>query len=306
MAERAASQSEKTQGAVMALVQSALDLGENTDALVPALMTLKTYPLYEALRTGTDVPDDNDEMPSAAVDADAEAKARAAAARTAWENRRNAGPRGKLDPNMQGCLLLQALVGLSASNEVVLDRYVTPQPSLTYSLFAQPIETLLAYATSPIASHFIDKILTSNAVSPKYRRKVYLGYMGHYNTLACDKLGSRVADTIWATADGFMKEKIARSLIPHATMLGTDRYGRFLAKKLDLHLLQRRPDEWRQAQIGIKHHFAHQSEAAAGVEVDQVEPDAELKQKTEDKKRKRENRDAIDDVFASVDKKKRS
>jgi nucleolar protein 9 len=121
MAERAVNLSEKTQTALVELVCSALDLGENTDdALVPALMTLKTFPMYEALRTGADLPADED-VPAEAVDDSAEAQAAAAARRSAWENRRQA-PRGKLEPNMQGCLLLQALVALPAANAPVLDR----------------------------------------------------------------------------------------------------------------------------------------------------------------------------------------
>ncbi|TXT11256.1 hypothetical protein VHUM_02007 [Vanrija humicola] len=210
-------------------------------------MALKTYPIYEAIRTGAEVPDDDDNVPADAVDKDAEAQATAAARRSAWENRRNTRPRGQLEPNMQGCLLLQALVALPTGNVPVLE-----------SLFAQPTDTLLAYAKSPIASHLLDKVLTSPAVPPKYRRKLYLGFVGRYAELADDRLGSRVADTVWDTADGYMREKIARSLIPDATTLANSQFGRFLSRRLDLHLLQRRPDEWRAAQIGVKHHFAHQ------------------------------------------------
>jgi nucleolar protein 9 len=121
MAQHARGMSAKTQAAVVSLVESALDLGESKPALVPALMALKTYPFYEALRTGADLPDD-EATPAAAVDSSAEAKAQAALRRSAWENRRTAQPKGKLEPNMQGCLLLQALVALPAANEVVLDR----------------------------------------------------------------------------------------------------------------------------------------------------------------------------------------
>ncbi|ORY23217.1 hypothetical protein BCR39DRAFT_549823 [Naematelia encephala] len=74
--------------------------------------------------------------------------------------------------------------------------------------------------------------------------------MGHYHTLAMDRMGSRVADTIWAASDGYMKEKIATSLITHALTLGGSQYGRFFARKLNLHLLERRPDEWRNTVAG--------------------------------------------------------
>ena len=123
MADRAAGLSDKTQTAVVSLVESALDLGEHKGALVPALMALKTFPMYEALRTGADMPaDEDDPRPADVVDADAEAQAAADARRHAWENRRNAQPKGKLEPNMQGCLLLQSLLGLQHANTVILDR----------------------------------------------------------------------------------------------------------------------------------------------------------------------------------------
>lgn len=76
------------------------------------------------------------------------------------------------------------------------------------SVLAQDVSLLLEYASSPIASHMLDAILTSPAVSPKYRRKLLMAFMGHYKELAEDRLGSRVADTIWAKADGFMKASL--------------------------------------------------------------------------------------------------
>jgi len=193
--------------------------------------------------------------------------------------------------------------------------------TLTCSLFAQSADTLLSYASSPIASHLLDKVLTSSAVPPKYRRKLFLAFMGKYDALATDRLGSRVADTVWATADGFMKEKIARSLIPHATILGNDRYGRYVVRKMELHLLQRRPDEWREAMIGVKHHFAHEKEQqqteVKGVEAEakkegkgaegETAEEAEKRRKKEkkDRKRKERERDAIDDVFEMAKKAKK-
>lgn len=178
---------------------------------------------------------------------------------------------------------------------------------LTCSLLAQPKETLLAYASSPIASHLLDKVLTSPAVPAKYRRKLLLAFVGEYHTLASDRLGSRVADTLWAAADGFMKEKIARSLIPHATALGNNMYGRFVVRKMDLHLLQRRPDEWRAALIGVKHHFAHQTEGqgtSAAPAPTAEEDEAARKERKRLRKEKKRERDAIDDVFAEAKKSK--
>jgi nucleolar protein 9 len=159
-------------------------------------------------------------------------------------------------------------------------------------------------------------VLTSPAVAPKYRRKLFLSFMGKYDKLASDRLGSRVADTVWAAADGFIKEKIARSLIPHATTLGNDKYGRFVIRKMDVHLLQRRPDEWRQNMLGLQHHFAHQKQQQAPAAAAPATAPATEAEKTDDaeetkeerKRRKKEKRarehDAIDDVFAEAKKRR--
>ena len=65
-------------------------------------------------------------------------------------------------------------------------------------------------ATSPISSHILDAALTNATVEFKWRRKLLMAFMGHYLELASDKLGSRVADTIWdRAADGFTKVRIA-------------------------------------------------------------------------------------------------
>jgi hypothetical protein len=61
-------------------------------------------------------------------------------------------------------------------------------------------------AYSPISSHILDAALTNPNVEFKWRRKLLMAFMGHYLELAQDKLGSRVADTIWdKAADGFTK-----------------------------------------------------------------------------------------------------
>lgn len=73
------------------------------------------------------------------------------------------------------------------------------------SLFAQDSNTLMGYATSPISSRFLDAVLTQSAVPSKYKRMLMNGFMGRYKFLVEDRMGSRVGDTIWDHADGFMK-----------------------------------------------------------------------------------------------------
>lgn len=57
-------------------------------------------------------------------DVQAEASFAAAARLSAWQNRRSAKPKDDLAPNMQGCLILQAMVGMEQVNEILLERLV--------------------------------------------------------------------------------------------------------------------------------------------------------------------------------------
>lgn len=95
-----------------------------------------------------------------------------------------------------------------------------------------------------------------------------------------------------------MQEKIARSLIPDANALASSQFGRFLYGKLNLHLLERRPDEWRQKQIGVtggRAIPAPRPHAAPAKEGDA----------TVNGNGKREERDEIDDLFETVEKKQK-
>lgn len=92
-------------------------------------MTLNTYPNYQAVLSGEEVPEEENELPADAVDQKAEDEATATAKRMAWENRRKPkAAAGDLEPNIQGCLLLQALAQLPVGNEVVLQRSVSSLP----------------------------------------------------------------------------------------------------------------------------------------------------------------------------------
>lgn len=99
------------------------------------------------------------------------------------------------DPSLQGALLLQSWLKLPPTYSTMV----------VSSLCSLPIPQLIAMGKHPIASHVIDAALESPAVSPKDRRKLLLRFCGHYQALADDRLGSRVADKCWATADVFLK-----------------------------------------------------------------------------------------------------
>lgn len=73
-------------------------------------------------------------------------------------------------------------------------------------------------------------------------------FLDHYHELVDDRIGSRVGDRLWEAADPYLKEKIARSLIPHEEALVGSFYGKFFIRGLNLYLLQRNPEEWKTMQ----------------------------------------------------------
>ncbi|KAI0035625.1 ARM repeat-containing protein [Vararia minispora EC-137] len=152
-------------------------------------------------------------------------------------HRRDAGE-DPFEPKVAGALILQSLLNLSdPCNSLVLD-----------SLQALPVDDVIAMAHHATASRVLDVVLDSPTVSLKYKRTFMQRLLGHYHRLVDDRIGSRIGDRCWATADTFLKEKIARSLVPHDMDLAASFYGKFFARRLNLHLLQRRPTEWRNMQ----------------------------------------------------------
>lgn len=146
-----------------------------------------------------------------------------------------------------------------------------------------------------MSSHLLDVVLEAETVPIKYRRRLINLLIPQLRGLLEDKIGSRVAEKVWEAADGYTKEKIARTLLPHAMAIGASQYGRFIHPKLQFHLLERRPDEWRASVINVKHHFAHQKEKAQSVAQTTKSGDD-----AEDEGRKRK-KDEIDELFEGLE-----
>ena len=87
------------------------------------------------------------------------------------------------------------------------------------------------------------------------------------------------------------QEKIARSLIPHDQTLAASFYGKFFARNLNLYLLQRRPEEWRNAQSEKK-----KATLPPPPQVEETKIKEETR-KDEPKKRKRKHENEIDELF---------
>ncbi|KAF9268292.1 hypothetical protein L218DRAFT_918805 [Marasmius fiardii PR-910] len=212
-------------------------------------------------------------------------------------------------PTVQGSLLLQTVLTLSEPyNERVIQSFTsldTPQR--------------LKIAQDPTGSRILDAILDSPTVSQKSKRGLVMSFMGVFHELVDDRVGSRVGDRLFGFADTYLKEKIARSVIPHEQSLIASFYGKFFSRNLNLYLLRRRPDEWRSLQSQTKAQITATQAAEKGTlsphvgskaaadskEETASEPQPERKK---EKKRKRktemEGGDEIDQVFARAPLKK--
>lgn len=136
-----------------------------------------------------------------------------------------------------------------------------------HSIKSLPVEDLLRLAHHPTSSRVFDVLLESPTVPFKTKRDFVVSFIGHYHVLVDDRIGSRVGDRCWAFADPYLRvgtyflsfagcicssavlqEKIARSLFVHEQFLTGSFYGKFFARSLNLNLLQRKPEEWKNLQ----------------------------------------------------------
>lgn len=160
---------------------------------------------------------------------------------------------------VQGSLILQSW--LQIKNNAVVK-----------SLIAMPIPRLIVLASDPMASRVIDAFLDeeNKAVPYKDRRTFLRNLIGHYTTLADDRIGSRVAERCWAVADPFLRvrksccmltldqwkltfriitqDKIAESLVPDELKLQGSFFGHFFIRKVNLPLYKRNKYEWKDRQ----------------------------------------------------------
>ncbi|KAG1803393.1 armadillo-type protein [Suillus subaureus] len=162
------------------------------------------------------------------------------------EDARQSSEKGKVDnskePKVQGALILQSLLRLNEPHCMMV----------TESIKSLPTEDLILLSQNPISSRVIDVLFDSETVPFKVKRALVMSLIGHYHTLVDDRIGSRVGDRCWAFADPYLREKIARSLVAHEQFLAASYFGKFFARNINLYLLQRRPDEWRELQSQSK------------------------------------------------------
>ncbi|KAL5636681.1 hypothetical protein ACGC1H_000592 [Rhizoctonia solani] len=193
------------------------------------------------------------------------------------------------EPTVQGAVILQSMLRLSdPHNQRVIQ-----------SIHAQFTDEILSLSRHPVSSRILDGFLDSPSVPLRDKRKFLLSLMGSYHTLVDDRIGSRVGDRCWACADPFLREKIARSILPHEMTLSASYYGKYFARNLHLTMLKRDAAAWRDMQ-------RDQKKAAAGMsntQVAQLSPKVDTiptdtNDSTRTKKRKRATEDEIDALFS--------
>jgi nucleolar protein 9 len=145
-----------------------------------------------------------------------------------------------------------------------------------------------------MGSRVFDALLDSPTVPAKMKRQFVMDFIGNYHILVDDKLGSRVGDRCWAFCDTYLKEKIARSLIPQEQFLASSFYGKFFARNLNLYLLQRRPEEWRNLQSQLKRTQEQQKKQQIHILPESKSPETHL---TDTQKRKYYPENEIDALF---------
>ncbi|KWU45137.1 hypothetical protein RHOSPDRAFT_28944 [Rhodotorula sp. JG-1b] len=207
------------------------------------------------------------------------------------------------EPSTQGSVLLQTWLRLHAPhNQVVLD-----------SIAALPFDSLLAISRSATSSRVLDVLLTSPTVPPRGLRTFIMSLLGHYAVLADDRIGSRVAERCFASADVYLKDKIAQSLFEQQNDLQRSAYAHFFARKLELPLWGRKREDWKAKMARI----TNEEKARLKAENDSSEAQAkaaipggnasaaataaaEGSESKRSKKKRERKADEVDEIFASA------
>lgn len=167
------------------------------------------------------------------------------------------------------------------------------------SITALPFDSLLAISRSATSSRVLDVLLTASTVPPRALRTFILSLLGHFHTLADDRIGSRVAERCFASADVYLKDKIAQSLFDKQNDLQRSAWAHFFARKLELPLWGRKREEWKakmaQRTNEEKARLRAEEEAAKASAQPQEEQPAMQKKKKRERKA-----DEVDEIFASA------
>ncbi|GAA6023004.1 hypothetical protein JCM10207_002037 [Rhodosporidiobolus poonsookiae] len=168
-------------------------------------------------------------------------------------------------PTTGGAVLLQTWRRMHAPyQQAVLD-----------SITSLPFDSLLPLTRSATSPRILDALLTS-PTPPRALCAFVLSLLGHFLQLADDRIGSRIAERAFATADPFFKDKIAASL--------------------ELPLWGRKREDWKAKMARLA---AEEKEGARVAEAPaQAVQEVKVEAAAEWPKKRERRMDNIDDIFA--------
>ncbi|PWY99459.1 ARM repeat-containing protein [Testicularia cyperi] len=177
------------------------------------------------------------------------------------------------EATMQGSLLLQSLLKLplGATPPAVTNRRVTATSAKSAS--SQQLQTgesgaslvidsllsqtsLFPWIKNSVSVHVILATLTSTSSSVSAsaaggvggsgggRRKIFPSLLASLPEYCGDKYGSRVADALWLTADGYSKLKIAQTVVSHQATILKSPFSSFFTQRLNLQLYRKNARAW--------------------------------------------------------------
>jgi len=149
----------------------------------------------------------------------------------------------------------------------------------------------------------LDVLLTSPTTPPRALRSFIMSLLGHFHTIADDRIGSRVAERCFASADVYLKDKMAASLFDKQSDLQRSAYAHFFARKLELPLWGRRRDDWKAKMARATQEEKDRQRAEA--EAAQPKPAASVAAAAADeggkrKKKRARKADEVDEIFAAA------
>jgi nucleolar protein 9 len=67
------------------------------------------------------------------------------------------------------------------------------------------LDDLIALCHDATGSRIVDAMLESSTVPKQVKRKFIMSFIGNFHLLVDDRIGSRVGDRLWASADPYLK-----------------------------------------------------------------------------------------------------
>ena len=107
-----------------------------------------------------------------------------------------------------------------------------------------PPARLSALACDPSGCHVFDAMFQSAFLDDARMNKLVSRMKSSLVAMATDKCGSRVVDALWKRASLKNKTDVAEALTKQLGRVAGDRFGKFIARNLQLDNFSLRRDQW--------------------------------------------------------------